>query len=407
MNKNSDIIIVGGGLNGLTQALALADYRFKVIVIDAQPLPTHRDPEFDGRAYALALTSVRMLKLLGVWAAVADQAQPMNEIKVTDGRAGEGPSPWFMHFDHREAGEGPLGHMVEDRHIRHALLDAVAIHPNVEHIAGETVLNHIANETVSVTLSNGSQRTGKLVIGCDGRNSATAVRAGIKRNGWDYDQSAIVTAIAHEKPHHGIAHQFFMPTGPLAILPLKNDTSAIVWSQPHETARVLVTGPEAQFLDALRPAFGSFLGEISIRGKRFSYPLALSVAEEFTSDRMALVGDAAHGIHPIAGQGLNAGLRDIAALTEVLVAAKRRGEDIGTKAVLDRYVQWRRFDVTSLSAATDGFNRLFSNDNPILRGLRDFGMGAIGAMPKLRQNFIREAAGLTGDLPRLMQGKQI
>lgn len=407
MTDHSDIIIVGGGLNGCTQALALANYGFSVSLIDAQPLPVKRDPDFDGRAYALALTSIRLLDGLDLWSDLRDTAQPMNEIKVTDGRAGEGPSPWMMHFDHHEAGEGPLGHMVEDRHIRRVLLDAIDAQTNITHITPDTVISQNIDRVAAVTLASGRVLTASLLIGCDGKTSGTAKRAGIKRNGWAYDQSAVVCAVAHEKPHDGIAHQFFMPTGPLAILPLRNNSSAIVWSQPHDTAAQLAKTDETAFLTALKPAFGSFLGDLSLVGKRFTYPLALSVAERFTDHRLALIGDSAHGIHPLAGQGLNAGMRDIAALTQVVVEAKRRGEDIGSTAVLDRYSQWRRFDVTTLSAATDTFNKLFSNDNPLLRGIRDIGMGFVNSVPDLRKSFIREAAGLTGDLPRIMQGKKI
>jgi 2-octaprenyl-6-methoxyphenol hydroxylase len=243
-----------------------------------------------------------------------------------------------------------------------------------------------------------------LLVGADGRRSGTAVRAGIKRTGWGYDQTAIVCAVEHELPHHGIAHQFFMPGGPLAILPLTGNRCSVVWSENTARATQIMALDDAGFLEALRPAFGSFLGDISLTGARFTYPLGLTLAQSFVAPRVALVGDAAHGMHPIAGQGLNAGLRDVAALVEVLGDARRRGEDIGSAAVLARYQQWRRFDVTTLALATDTFNRLFSNDNPLLRAVRDAGMGLVNAVPGLRRTAMREAAGLSGDLPRLMRG---
>ncbi len=401
---DTDLIIVGGGLNGPIMALAAADLGLRVTVIDALPRPTRDMPDFDGRAYALALTSQRLLRGVGVWDAVADHAQPMLEIKVTDGRAGEGPAPWMMHFDHAEIEEGPMGYMVEDRHLRSALLDALDGKDLITQIDGDRVVaQNVDASGVTVQLASGGDVTGQLLAGTDGRGSGTATRAKIKRVGWSYNQTAIVCAVAHDKPHGGIAHQFFMPTGPLAILPLTGNRSAIVWSTSSDHATALKELDDAAFLNALRPAFGSFLGSISLAGARFSYPLSLSLAHQFVTDRIALLGDAAHGVHPIAGQGLNAGLRDVAALADVLQAARARGEDIGNRQVLERYQEWRRFDATTLALATDTFNRLFSNDNPVLRGMRDIGMGMINAMPGVRRNFIREAAGLTGELPKLMR----
>ncbi|MBV1926799.1 MAG: FAD-dependent monooxygenase, partial [Rhodobacteraceae bacterium] len=339
---------------------------------------------------------------------IADKSQPMLEIKVTDGHAGKGPSPFFIHFDHAEIEEGPMGYMVEDRHLRRAFLEAMQVEPRITQISGKTVVaQHLDSTGVSVTLNDGQVLTGRLLIGSDGRKSGTAQRAGIKRTGWDYGQTALVCAINHELPHNGIAHQFFMPPGPLAILPLPGNQSSIVWSEKTETAAQINNLDDADYLRALRPRFGDFLGEISLAGKRFTYPLNLTIANSFIADRMALVGDAAHGMHPIAGQGLNAGLRDVAALAEVLTLAEQRGEDIGSPAVLARYQQWRRFDTASLAMATDVCNRLFSNDNPILRMGRDLGMGLVNSLPGLRRGFIREAAGLSGDLPDLMSGNKI
>ncbi|WP_424987530.1 FAD-dependent monooxygenase [Microbulbifer sp. S227A] len=408
MDIDTDIIIVGGGLNGPALALALAQTGHAVTIIDALPAETRTDAGFDGRGYALALTSQRLLQGIGLWDRVAAEAQPMLEIKVTDGHAGHGPSPLFMHFDHAEIEEGPMGYMVQDRHLRPAFVAAMDVAPGITQINGrrvvsqETELSH-----VSVTLDDGNRITGRVLIGSDGRSSGTATRAGIKRTGWAYGQTALVCAIAHERPHDGIAHQFFMPPGPLAILPLTGNRSSIVWSETTAQARRINALDDAGYLAALRPRFGDFLGEITLAGKRFTYPLDLTLANRFVGTRLALIGDAAHGVHPIAGQGLNAGLRDVAALAETLTLAARRGEDIGAPTVLERYQQWRRFDATTLALATDAFNRLFSNDNALLRLGRDLGMGLVNAMPGLRRGFIREAAGLTGDLPRLMQGKPI
>jgi len=401
---SKDILIVGGGLNGPALALGLAQAGFPVTVIDALPAETRAEPAFDGRAYALALASVRLLRNIGVWPQVADAAQPMLEIKVSDGHAGQGGGLFGLHFDHAEIEEGPMGHMLEDRFLRRAFLDAMAAEPKITHRAGETVTAQEADAAgITLTLASDETLRGALVIGCDGRTSGTAARAGIRRTAWGYGQTALVCAIAHEKPHNGVAHQFFMPPGPLAILPLPGNRSSIVWSETEATARTFLSLPDGEFIAALRPRFGDFLGDITLEGQRFAYPLGLSLAQSFIAPRLALVGDAAHGLHPIAGQGLNAGLRDIAALVQTLKAARQRGEDIGAPDVLARYQQWRRFDTASLAFATDMSNRLFSNDNPLLRAARDLGMGAINAMPRLRRSFIREAAGLTGDLPDLMR----
>ena len=408
MTHDSDILIVGGGLSGPILALALAQTGHSVTVIDALSEKIRKNAAFDGRSYAVALTSQRLLDGIGLWYDIADHSQPMLEIKVSDGRAGEGPSPFFMHFDHAEIEEGPMGYMVQDRHIRRALLDAMPATKRITHMPGETVTaQDIAPGSATVTLGSGKALTGKRLIGADGRGSGTATRAAIKRTGWGYGQTALVCAIAHEKPHHGIAHQFFMPPGPLAILPLPGNVSSIVWSETDENAQRFNALPDDDYLTMLRPRFGDFLGDISLAGKRYTYPLSLSLAQNLIADRLALIGDAAHGVHPIAGQGLNAGMRDIAALAEVITDATRRGEDIGSIAVLKRYEEWRRFDNTALAMATDGFNRLFSNDNSLIRGLRDIGMGVVNALPGLRRSFIREAAGLTGDLPRLMQGQRL
>ncbi|MFT6073242.1 MAG: 2-octaprenyl-6-methoxyphenol hydroxylase [Yoonia sp.] len=402
---DNDLIIVGGGLNGPALALAAAQSGFRVTIIDSLAIDTRKDPDFDGRSYALALASMRLLRGIGVWDAIKDHAQPMLEIKVTDGRIGEGPSPWMMHFDHAEIEEGPMGYMVQDRHLRRAFLDAMAADDRITQLAEETVVAQSTDASgVTVTLASGKVVHGYLLIGSDGRKGGTATRAGIKRTGWGYGQTAVVCAVAHEKPHGGIAHQFFMPAGPLAILPLTENRSSIVWSETDARAAELIAMNDADFMEALRPAFGSFLGQISLTGARFSYPLGLTLANSFIADRMALIGDAAHGVHPIAGQGLNAGLRDVAALADVLETARARGEDIGGAQALARYQEWRRFDTATLALATDTFNRLFSNDNPLIRAARDLGMGVVNATPSLRRGFMRRAAGLSGDLPRLMRG---
>ncbi len=408
MKRDSDIIIVGGGLNGPALALALADGGFTVTIIDALPARSRDQKGFDGRGYALALASQHLLAAIGVWPDVAENSQPINEVKITDGRAGEGPSGWMLHFESRELAEGPMGYMVEDRYLSRALQGAVQKHPLITQINSETVVDQqVGPASVTVTTASGKTLTGSILIGSDGRTSGTAKRAGIRRVGHDYGQTALVCAIEHDLPHHGIAHQFFMPPGPLAILPLPGNRSSIVWSETTKEAARINALPEDEYLDILRPRFGSFLGQIRLAGTRFTYPLNLTLAEHFIAPRLALIGDAAHGVHPIAGQGLNLGLRDVGALAEVLILARRRGEDIGAPDVLERYQRWRQFDTTVMALATDAFNKLFSNDNSLLRLGRDMGLGMVNAMPSLRKRFIREAAGLSGDVPKLLQGRQI
>jgi 2-octaprenyl-6-methoxyphenol hydroxylase len=404
MEHDTDIAIVGGGLNGPALAIALAQKGFRVTVIDSLSETVRKNAAFDGRSYALAMASVRLLRAIGVWDRVEDHSQPMLEIKVSDGRAGEGPSPFFMHFDHAEIEEGPMGHMLEDRFLRRAFLEAMKEEPKITQLRDTVVAQEGESGGMRVTLESGKTLSCQLLVGSDGRTSGTAQRAGIKRTGWGYGQTALVAAIEHEAPHNGVAHQFFMPPGPLAILPLPGNVSSIVWSETEEIAARFAALSDAEFMEVLRPRFGDFLGDIKLKGKRFTYPLNLTIANHFVAPRMALIGDAAHGMHPIAGQGLNAGLRDVAALAQVLDEAHKRGEDLAAPDVLARYQQWRRFDTATLALVTDATNKLFSNDNPILRFGRDLGMGAHNAMPKLRRAFIREAAGLTGDLPDLMKG---
>ena len=408
MTYDSDVIIAGGGLNGPALALALAGAGVSVTVVDTSAPRARAQEAFDGRAYAIALASQRLLAGIGVWPDVADQSQRMEGVKAADGRAGEGASPLFLHFDSAEMGEGPVGYMLEDRHLYRALLRAMEAQATITLLQETAVTAQTASPSgVEVTLSDGRSLHAKLLIGADGRSSGVASRAGISREGWSYGQTALVAAIDHSLPHNGIAHQLFMTTGPLAILPLKGNRSSIVWSEKDASAKAIAALSDQEFLAVLKPRFGDFLGEISLAGPRFSYPLTLTLARSYVAPRVALVGDAAHGVHPIAGQGLNLGLRDVGALAEVLVQATRRGEDIGAIDVLERYQSWRRFDSTSLALGMDTVNKVFSNDNPILRAGRDLGMGLVQAFPGLRRGFMRQAAGLSGPLPRLQQGKPL
>ncbi|MFV0301301.1 MAG: UbiH/UbiF/VisC/COQ6 family ubiquinone biosynthesis hydroxylase [Paracoccus sp. (in: a-proteobacteria)] len=407
MKADFDVIIAGGGLNGPTLALALAGAGLSVAVVDSRPATSREADDFDGRAYALALASQRLLRALGLWGGLAAQSQPIHEVKASQGQPGDGAGLFFLHFDSAEIEEGAVGHMLEDRFLYRALLKAMQ--GRVTLLDGVSVTGQeVGLASVAVDLSDGRRLTARLLVGADGRLSGVATRAGIKRQGHDYGQTALVAAIDHELPHHGIAQQYFMPTGPLAILPLPGNRSSVVWSETRANAAAIAALPDDGFLSVLRPRFGDFLGAISLAGPRFSYPLSLSLAESYVAPRIALVGDAAHGVHPVAGQGLNLGLRDVAALAEVLVEAARRGEDIGAGDVLERYQGWRRFDATSLALGMDAVNGLFGTDNPLIRAARGLGMGLVSAVPQLRRGFMRQAAGLSLDpMPRLLAGQPL
>lgn len=407
MTRDLDVVIAGGGLNGPTLALALAQAGLRVAVVDPRPAQTRSGAGFDGRAYSLAIASVRMLRALGLWEGLAPHAQPIHRIMASQGQPGEGAGRFFLHFDSAELGEGPVGHMLEDRFLHAALTEAMA--GTLTTLPGLSVTGQEAGPAgVTAILSDGRRLAARLLIGADGRGSGTATRAGIRRQGWDYGQTALVASIDHALPHQGIAHQYFMATGPLAILPLPGNRSNIVWSETTANAQAIAALDDAAFLSVLRPRFGDFLGDLSLAGPRFRYPLSLSLAERYVDDRVALVGDAAHGVHPIAGQGLNLGLRDVAALAQVLVDAARRGEDIGSPMVLERYQAWRRPDATGLALGMDAVNRLFATDRAPVPALRGLGMGLVDAIPGLRRGFMRQAAGLSvRPMPRMLDGRPL
>ena len=405
MKTDSDIAIIGGGLNGTALALALGSTGLSVTIFDAAPQTTRSDDAFDGRATAIAAGSRNMLRALGVWDRLGDKAQPIHDILVTDGRVSEGAGASFLHFDHSEVGEEPFGHLVENRHIRRALFDAIADAPTVEHRHPVRVLS-LDRDPAKATLSlDGETDTARLAIACDGRNSPTAHAAGIRYSGWDYPQKGVVCTVEHAEPHGGVAHEYFLPSGPFAILPLTGNRSSLVWTEKTALADAAMGLDDAGFEAEVKRRFGQFLGEVKVTGPRWSYPLSLSLAYDYCAPRLALVGDAAHGVHPIAGQGLNLGFKDAAALTQVIVEAARRGEDIGALDVLKRYERWRRFDNTAMGLGMDAINRLFSNDLTPVRAIRGMGLDLVNRMGPARRFFMRQAAGLSGELPRLLQGK--
>ena len=403
-----EIAIVGGGMVGLTLGLALAQAGFDTVVTEESDGKVEKLPAFDGRASAIAYGSQRLLAALGVWPAMAPNAAPIQDIVVSDGKIQRGASPLFLHFDRREIGEAPLGHIVENRHFRAALADTAGQHPKLRVLYSAQVQSLAQSSSDRVLqLTDGRRVAAKLVVGADGRNSIVRQQAEIKVIAWRYPQTGIVATVTHSRPHEGVAQEYFLPAGPFAILPLTGNRSSLVWTEHARLAPAMLALDEDSFRDQVARRFGPYLGPITVSGRRWSYPLSLHLARDYVQERLALIGDAAHGIHPIAGQGLNLGLRDVAALAQVLVDAARQGEDIGSIGVLARYERWRRFDTVALAAATDLLNRLFSNDLGPLRLARDLGLALAGAIGPARRFFMREAGGDTGLLPRLMRGEPL
>jgi 2-octaprenyl-6-methoxyphenol hydroxylase len=403
-----EIAIVGGGMVGMTLGLALASAGFDVVLAEESDGTAPQSEEFDGRASAIAFGSRRLLDALGVWPRLCDKAAPINDILVTDGRISRGASPLFLHFDHREIGGEPLGHIVENRYIRRALAETAAEMTSLRvlHKARASGLSETAHARI-IQLADGRRIAAKLCVGADGRNSPLRQAAGIKTIAWNYGQTGLVATVAHQRPHDGIAQEYFLPSGPFAILPLTGNRSSLVWTERSARAPALLALDSQAFENEIARRFGTYLGPITVTGPRWSYPLGLHLARDYVRPRLAIIGDAAHGIHPIAGQGLNLGFRDVAALAQVLTDAARQGEDIGGMGVLSRYERWRRFDTVALAASTDLLNRLFSNDIGPLRLARDLGLALAGAVGPARRFFMREAGGDTGILPRLMRGEPL
>jgi 2-octaprenyl-6-methoxyphenol hydroxylase len=404
--KPIDVLIAGGGFAGLALAIALRDGlgdNFAVIVVDpALASAQSKDP----RASAIAAAARRMFEAVGAWQAVETQAQPILDMVVTDSKLDDAVRPTFLTFEGDvEEGE-PFAHMIENRHLIDALV-VRAREAGVELRAGAVTGFVVGAHGIDVQFKDGGEVSARLLVGADGAKSAVREAAGIAIHGWDYDQSAIVTTVAHERDHNGRAEEHFLPAGPFAILPLTGKRSSLVWTETKSEAERIVALPDTQFHAELEKRFGLKLGDIEVAGPRRAFPLGLFTARSFIADRVALIGDAAHIIHPIAGQGLNMGLRDAAALAEVIADAARLGLDPGDSNVLERYQRWRRFDTMSMGIATDGLNRLFSNESDALRIARDVGLGLVERMPALKRVFIREAAGFTGEVPKLLKGEAL
>jgi len=407
---DADVILSGGGLVGQTLALALDQAGLSVAVIDASKPADTLAPAFDGRAFAIAFASYRMWRALGLGDQLDEVAQPIEQIMVTDGKLGRGPSLLHLHFDRAEMHDTdePLGLMLEARHVRLALDRGVKARPSIRMIQPMSV-SAIERDPAgaTVTLADGAKLRAPLLVGTDGRRSFVRGAVGIRTIGWDYPVTAIVATIAHEKPHDAVAHEFFLPNGPFAILPLKGNRANIVWAEPRAAAEALLKMNEQDFLAELGKRFGTFLGELSLEGPRFGYPLSLQLAERMIDQRVALAGDSAHGIHPLAGQGLNLGLKDCAALAECIADGVSLGLDPGDVSILERYQRWRRFDNVTMALGMEFFDKLFSNDIKPLRAARTLGLAAVNAVGPARRFFMKYAGGGAGDLPKLLRGESL
>lgn len=401
-----DVLIAGAGYVGLAAAVSLKQARpgLAIAVVDAAPDGVWRK---DGRASAIAAAACRMLNQLGCWDEIAPHAQAITEMIVTDSRTGDPIRPVFLTFGGEVADGEPFAHMVENRRMNGALR-RLADEAGISVIDGVSVTGFENRAgTMVVHLADGVTFSTRLLVAADGVKSRLREMAGIKTVHWDYGQSGIVCTVAHERPHGGRAEEHFLPSGPFAILPLTGNRSSIVWTERTEAADRLVKSDPLVFEAELEQRFGFKLGELKVEDRPRAWPLGLTLARDFVAPRLALCGDAAHGIHPIAGQGLNLGFKDAAALAEVVVEADRLGQDIGALDVLEGYQRWRRFDTLQMGVTTDVLNRLFSNDFGPLRAVRDIGLGMVDRMPRLKDFFIRQAAGLSPQAPRLLRGEAI
>jgi 2-octaprenyl-6-methoxyphenol hydroxylase len=397
--KRYDVIIVGGGMVGMSLGIALAQSQLTIAVVERDDLQSQLLPAFDGRVSAISHGSERVMRSIGVWPYMEAHGQPIYDIRVADG-----DSLAHVHYNYKEVGELPMGHMVENRHIRAALLrraeelSLLTIYPSTQLQTLER-----DNFSATATLENGGILRASLVVAADGKRSRLRDEAGISTIESGYGQTAIVCTIAHEHPHEGLALERFLPAGPFASLPMKGNQSALVWTEANAVAPAIMAMDDETLVAEIMPRLGDWLGQVRPIGKRFSYPLQLTLATRYIDTRLALIGDAAHAIHPIAGQGVNVGFRDVAVMEELITDALRLGLDIGSQRLLEHYQRWRRFDAMSMGAITDGINRLFSNDVAPLSVARRAGLSVVNRTPFLKQLFMKDAMGLLGDLPRMMR----
>ena len=403
MSEGSGPLIVGGGHAGLLLALALERSGLPVILIEAEPPAAALEAPFDGRALALMHGSKRVLDALALWPACADAAEPVWGVRVED--PGSGAS---LAYDAREVGPHPFGYGIENRTLRQRLMALAQGRPGITIVAPARLaaVERSAGRLVA-TLDDGRRLAGSLIVGADGRNSTVRSLSGIALDRWSYPQTALTFALRHDRPHDGLVREYLRPVGPLALLPLRQDLCSVTWIERPAQAEQLLAGGCGELLAALRERIGDELSPVEIRGRPTGYPLSAHRARRFAGPRVALVGDAAHAVHPIHAQGFNLGVRDVAALAEVLVDAARQGQDPGSGEVLVRYERWRQADARLVVGLTDGLNRLFSTDLAPARLLRGLGLGALGALAPLRHLAMRRGMGMAGDLPKLARGEAL
>jgi 2-octaprenyl-6-methoxyphenol hydroxylase len=403
-------VIAGGGMTGMATAVALGEAGIATVLVDPEAAEARVAPGYDGRSSAIAFGSQQALQTLGLWWGMAEAAEPILDIRVSDGQIGKPAPPLFLHYDHRESGlDAPFGHIVENVAIRRALLARLADLPDVTVIApARVVATSHRPSAIDISLDDGRLVSASLLLAADGARSALRTAAGIGAAAVDYPQTGIVCTVSHELAHEGVAHEHFLPAGPFAMLPMTDHEechrSSIVWTEKRELAPKMLALDDDAFSAEIQRRFGDSLGRIRLLGRRWAYPLRLTHADSYIGKRLALIGDAAHAIHPIAGQGLNLGLRDVAAIAEVLTDAHRLGRDLGAADVLEDYQRWRRFDSMMLIVVTDSLNRLFSTDLPPVRLLRDVGLAAVNRMAPVKRLLMRHAMGAAGPRPRLLRG---
>ncbi len=403
-----DVVIAGGGMIGLTLGIALARSGVETVVIEAADPSALRVDNFDGRVSSLAPASRRMLEALSVWKGLEVHAEPVLDIVVGDGTVQSGASSAMLHFDHRDIGTAPLAHMVENRHFRRAL-EASVKHLDALRVMAPARVTSLepASRSITVRADDGSTVVARLCVAADGRDSRVRELCGITTRGWSYEQAGIVATVDHDLPHGGVARQLFLEGGPFAILPMKGNRSSIVWSEKEDVARLVMALPTEAFASEVLRRFGDHLGPARLAGPRWSYPLSLCLADSYVQNRVALVGDAAHAVHPLAGQGLNLGLRDVAAIAESIVEARRLGLDPGMRDNLQNYAAWRRVDNAISALSMDALHRLFANDSLILRGLRRLGLDLVDSLTPLKSIFMRQASGEAFHMPRLLRGEPL
>lgn len=405
---STDVIISGGGLVGGTLAVALASAGVKVVVIDRDTPEALLDPKLDGRTTAVSYGSQQMFEVLGIWPDLVGVAEPILDIRVF-----ESGSPWAVYYDHKDVGSHPMGYIVENRSLRQAIFrKAEELSSLITWIAPGEIENREMSETFVEITVEGRVIKAPLLVVAEGRFSPTRQKAGIQTTGWQYSQTALVCHMTHDQPHKGVAWEIFFPEGPFAILPLPDcpetgkHKSGLVWALPTEIAQEMMEKSDEELSKDLTGAFPHY-GSLKVIGQRWSYPLSAMIADEFIHKRMAVIGDAAHVVHPVAGQGVNVGWCDAATLAEVIVEARRGGADIGSQTVLNQYKRLRRLDTLSVLGMCDGMVRLFSNRSSILHFLRNTGLGIVNVLPPLKRLLMRKAMGVSGETPRLMQGRKI